>query len=128
MEIGHKGGKPFADRSHFEYEPKHLSSSYANIDPRGQPQVSGFFMKGASAKDGLLQHLREESQKQRLDNITKRLVIPYKNETRKTKVDFFQKSQVGAPKTSMKYNQPSRLVSPSVEDVWVYTASSLLAF
>lgn len=71
-------------------------------------------MKGPSAKEQLIQQLRSESQKERLDNIAKRLVVPYKNETRKTKIDFVHNSQVGQPKTSMKHNLASkpRLTQP----------------
>jgi hypothetical protein len=95
IDLKNNGGRPVADKAYFDYQPKNLSNSYVHLNSQSQPQVSGFFMKGVQAKEGLLQHLRVEAQKQRLDNITKRLTLPYKNDTRMTKVNFFQNSQVG---------------------------------
>jgi hypothetical protein len=96
------GGNAYSD-----IQANHLSNSYVQQPNGGSQEVSGFFMKGTAGKETLLQQMRAQSEKQRLDNITKRLAIPYKNETRKTKINFFSNSQVGAPKTSMKHNYAS---------------------
>lgn len=97
-----------------------LNSSYDNMQFEQKPYVSGFFMKGPMPKGSLLDHVRLESRKMTdmsYSELAKRMVVPYKNDTRQRKLMFCEHSPT-QPHTSMNQHYPSRRLLTAVSRLY----------
>lgn len=88
-----------------------LNNSYDQMHIEQKPYVSGFYMKGEAPRSSLLDHMRQKNYKvaeMSYAELAKRMVVPYKNDTRQRKIEFCEHS-LTQPRTSMKQSYPCSL-------------------